>query len=170
MDERRLPAISQVWQLWCAMDARGVCIFASPPTRDLRLSHIMSMVKSITNIEADRESIFFAGKLRLAFQRELNFFLGLTSDDDGLPDYFFDVPINAPDPGEAEMTSEAPASSPTAGVSKASLGRDEFENARAFVYQEMSWDLEFGIDRVSEVWKEMDSLQQSFNQAMRTLQ
>jgi hypothetical protein len=69
-----------------------------------------------------------------------------------------------------ELTSEAPASSPTAGVSKASLGRDEFENARAFVYQEMSWDLELGIDRASEVWEEMDSLQQSFNQAMRTLQ
>ena len=169
MDERRLPAISQVWQLWSAMDALGVCIFASPPTRDLRLSHIMAMVKSITDIEADRESIFRAGKLRLAFQRELNFFLGLTSDDDGLPDYFFDVPINAPDPGEAELTSMGPVSSPTAAVSKASLGRDEFEKARAFIYQEMSWDLKLGIDRASEVWEEMDSLQQSFNQAMRTL-
>ena len=120
----------------------------------------MAMVKSITDIEADRESIFRAGKLRLAFQRELNFFLGLTSNDDGLPDYFFDVPINAPDPGEAELTSMGPVSSPTAAVSKASLGHDEFEKARAFIYQEMSWDLKLGIDRASEVWEEMDFLQQ----------
>jgi hypothetical protein len=33
----------------------------------------------------------------------------------------------------------------------------------------MSWDLKLGIDRASEVWKEMNSLQQSFNQAMRDL-
>ena len=152
MDERRLPSISQIWQLWSAMDALGVCIYASPPTRDLRLSHVMAMVKSITNIEVDREEIFLAGKLRLAFQRELNFALGMTSDDDLLPSYFFDVPINA-----QELDT---------GVSKASLGRDEFERARAYIYRELSWGEETGVTRGSEVWKEMNSLRQSFSEAM----
>ena len=152
MDERRLPSISQIWQLWSAMDALGVCIYASPPTRDLRLSHVMAMVKSITNIEVDREEIFLAGKLRLAFQRELNFALGMTSDDDLLPSYFFDVPINA-----QELDT---------GVSKASLGRDEFERARAYVYRELSWGEQTGVTRGSDVWKEMNSLQHSFSEAM----
>lgn len=152
MDERRLPSISQIWQLWSAMDALGVCIYASPPTRDLRLSHVMAMVKSITNIEVDREEIFLAGKLRLAFQRELNFALGMTSDDDLLPSYFFDVPINA-----QELDT---------GVSKASLGRDEFERARAYLYRELSWGEETGVTRGSDLWKEMDSLQHSFSEAM----
>ena len=152
MDERRLPSISQIWQLWSAMDALGVCIYASPPTRDLRLSHVMAMVKSITNIEVDREEIFLAGKLRLAFQRELNFALGMTSDDDLLPSYFFDVPINA-----QELDT---------GVSKASLGRDEFERARAYIYRELSWGEETGVTRESDVWKEMNSLQHSFSKAM----
>ena len=152
MDERRLPSISQIWQLWSAMDALGVCIYASPPTRDLRLSHVMAMVKSITNIEVDREEIFLAGKLRLAFQRELNFALGMTSDDDLLPSYFFDVPINA-----QELDT---------GVSKASLGRDEFERARAYIYRELSWGEETGVTRGSDVWTEMNSLQHSFSEAM----
>ena len=152
MDERRLPSISQIWQLWSAMDALGVCIYASPPTRDLRLSHVMAMVKSITNIEVDREEIFLAGKLRLAFQRELNFALGMTSDDDLLPSYFFDVPINA-----QELDT---------GVSKASLGRDEFERARAYLYRELSWGEQTGVTRGSDVWKEMNSLQHSFSEAM----
>lgn len=152
MDERRLPSISQIWQLWSAMDALGVCIYASPPTRDLRLSHVMAMVKSITNIEVDREEIFLAGKLRLAFQRELNFALGMTSDDDLLPSYFFDVPINA-----QELDT---------GVSKASLGRDEFERARAYIYRELSWGEQTGVTRGSDVWKEMNSLQHSFSEAM----
>lgn len=152
MDERRLPSISQIWQLWSAMDALGVCIYASPPTRDLRLSHVMAMVKSITNIEVDREEIFLAGKLRLAFQRELNFALGMTSDDDLLPSYFFDVPINA-----QELDT---------GVSKASLGRDEFERARAYIYRELSWGEETGVTRGSDVWKEMNFLQHSFSEAM----
>jgi len=152
MDERRLPSISQIWQLWSAMDALGVCIYASPPTRDLRLSHVMAMVRSITNIEVDREEIFLAGKLRLAFQRELNFTLGMTSEDDLLPSYFFDVPINAQEFGD--------------GVSKASLGRDEFERARAYIYRELSWGEETGVTRGSQVWKEMNSLRQSFSEAM----
>ena len=152
MDERRLPSISQIWQLWSAMDALGVCIYASPPTRDLRLSHVMAMVKSITNIEVDREEIFLAGKLRLAFQRELNFALGMTSDDDLLPSYFFDVPINA-----QELDT---------GVSKASLGRDEFERARAYLYRELSWGEQTGVTRGSDVWKEMNFLQHSFSEAM----
>lgn len=167
MDERRLPAISQVWQLWSAMDALGVCIYASPPTRDLRLSHIMSMIKSIKDIDSDRESILHAGKLRLAFQRELNFSLGFTSADDGLPSYFFDVPIDSPDPGEANLGKDGSSESPTAGVSKASLGRDEFERARDYIYKEMSWTAVTAVDRESQLWRSMNSLQNSFNQAMR---
>jgi aldehyde:ferredoxin oxidoreductase len=167
MDDRRLPAISQVWQLWSAMDALGVCIYASPPTRDLRLSHIMAMIKSIANIDAGRESIFFAGKLRLAFQRELNFFLGMTSEDDGLPSYFFDVPIDTPDPGSVDLAVESSSQSPTAGVSQASLGRDEFEKARNYIYRELSWKSETALDLESQVWRVIDSLKKSFNRAMR---
>lgn len=169
MDERRLPAISQLWQLWSAMDALGVCIYASPPTRDLRLSHIMALLKSITAIEADRESIFRAGKLRLAFQRELNFLLGMGSKEDELPRYFFDVPINAPDPSEGNAELGKSLFSPTALVSKATLGRDEFDRARAYIYQEFSWDTKIGLVRDSALAREMNSLQQSFNQAMREI-
>jgi aldehyde:ferredoxin oxidoreductase len=169
MDDRRLPAISQVWQLWSAMDALGVCIYASPPTRDLRLSHIMAMIKSIANIDADRESIFFAGKLRLAFQRELNFFLGMTSEDDGLPSYFFDVPIDTPDPGSVDLAVESSSQSPTAAVSIASLGREEFEKARDYVYRELSWKTETALDLESQVWRDMVSLKMLFKKAMSDL-
>jgi hypothetical protein len=77
------------------------------------------------------------------------------------------VPIDSPDPGEANLGKDGSSESPTAGVSKASLGRDEFERARDYIYKEMSWTAVTAVDRESQLWRSMNSLQNSFNQAMR---
>jgi len=171
LDSRRLPAIVEIWKLWSALDALGVCIFASPPTRDLRLSHIYAMTNEITGIDLDRERLFSLGLTRLCLQRLLNGVLGATADEDDLPDYFFNTPINADMKGVDKpiFGNQDTSNVLNSGLYSAALSRENFHTARAHVYQEFGWSEREYVDKSHPIAKEALKIQRVFNDKLERL-
>ncbi|MFM8191035.1 MAG: aldehyde ferredoxin oxidoreductase N-terminal domain-containing protein, partial [Candidatus Nanopelagicus sp.] len=66
LDKRREKSIGDLWLLWSALDALGVCIYAAPPTRELQSTDIINLVKSISGIQTNMEKLFELGLARLA--------------------------------------------------------------------------------------------------------
>jgi aldehyde:ferredoxin oxidoreductase len=79
-------------RLWSGLDALGVCLFASTPTRPLLLADVTDLVAAITGAAPD---VVALGAQRLTWQREINHRLGIGLDRDTLPDRFFTEPIAA---------------------------------------------------------------------------
>ena len=171
LDSRRFPAIVEIWKLWSALDALGVCIFASPPTRDLRLSHIYAMTDEIAGVTLDRESLFSLGLTRLSLQRLLNGALGATSSEDDLPDYFFTTPIEADMMGADApiFGNEDTSNILNSGLYSATLSRTDFLKARAHVYKEFGWGDEKYIDKSHPISKAALELQGQFNATIEKL-
>lgn len=103
-------------RLWSGLDALGVCLFASTPTRPLSLHDVTDLVEAVTG---DRPDVLALGALRLSWQREINRCLGVGLDRDTLPDRFFTEPVEA---------------GPYAG---AVLDRDAFGRAVAQLHREL---------------------------------
>ena len=139
----RIPSIKELWKLWSAIDSVGVCIYASPPTRELRLSGILEMVGSVLGREVSKGEFYEAGKLRLALQRIANFSLGLKDSGHDLPEKFFKVPI------KAQVNS-------LAGVL---INRDEWDKAKAEIFEEFSWSTDGGMVENSPLLASAKSLQ-----------
>ena len=171
LDSRRFPAIVEIWKLWSALDALGVCIFASPPTRDLRLSHIYAMTDEIAGVTLDRESLFSLGLTRLSLQRLLNGALGAISSEDDLPDYFFTTPIEADMMGADApiFGNEDTSNILNSGLYSATLSRTDFLKARAHVYKEFGWGDEKYIDKSHPISKAALELQGQFNATIEKL-
>ena len=171
LDSRRFPAIVQIWKLWSALDALGVCIFASPPTRDLRLSHIYSMTDEIAGVALDRETLFTLGLTRLSLQRLLNGALGATSSEDDLPEYFFTTPIDADIKGADTpiFGNQDTSNVLNSGLYSAALSRADFLKARAHVYKEFGWGEESYIDKSHPISREALELQKQFNATIEKL-
>ena len=171
LDSRRFPAIVEIWKLWSALDALGVCIFASPPTRDLRLSHIYAMTDEIAGVTLDRESLFSLGLTRLSLQRLLNGALGATSAEDDLPEYFFITPIEADMKGADApiFGNEDTSNILNSGLYSAALSRSDFLKARAHVYKEFGWGDEKFIDKSHPISRAALDLQGRFNATIEKL-
>lgn len=168
LDTRRHQPIIQVWKLWSALDALGVCIFASPPTRDLRLSHIYATTKEITDHKLDRESLFDLGLTRLSLQRILNGLLGGKFEEDSLPNYFYDNPIAAelkesdgPIFGNDDVSGIV-----NSKLYSATLSRADFEAARTAIYDEFGWSRDGSVDMNHSISKRATQLQGNFNDAL----
>ena len=161
----------EIWKLWSALDALGVCIIASPPTRDLRLSHIYAMTDEIAGVTLDRESLFSLGLTRLSLQRLLNGALGATSSEDDLPDYFFTTPIEADMMGADApiFGNEDTSNILNSGLYSATLSRTDFLKARAHVYKEFGWGDEKYIDKSHPISKAALELQGQFNATIEKL-
>jgi len=165
LDARRHQPIAEIWKLWSALDALGVCIFASPPTRDLRLSHIYAMTLEITGQSLNRELLFELGLSRLSLLRRLNGLLGLKSDEDDLPEYFFKNPISA-----ESMESDGPifGNEDVSGIKQsklyfANLSRNEFDAAKSFIYREFGWDRNGSVVDNHPITTKSLTLQKQFN-------
>ena len=124
--------------LWSAMDALGICLFASAPTRVLSLEDLSRLIAAVTGWETSSYEIMRVGLLRLHLMRLYNCREGLTADADDLPDRFFEEAIDA---------------GMHAGVK---LERDTFRACVKTYYAMMGWDedgvpteatlLDFGLD------------------------
>jgi aldehyde:ferredoxin oxidoreductase len=171
LDSRRFPAIVEIWKLWSALDALGVCIFASPPTRDLRLSHIYSLSDEIVGVELDRDSLFSLGLTRLCLQRLLNGALGAKASEDDLPEYFFTNPIDADLKGAdaSIFGNEDTSNILNSDLYSAALSRSDFLEARSHIYTEFGWSEDRYIDRTHPIAKVALELQQQFNSAIEKL-
>lgn len=119
--------------LWSGADALGFCIFAIAPTRVLSLQTMTDMVAAITGWETSSYEILRWGERRNHLMRVYNNREGLTADDDGLPDRFFDEPI---DSGAKQ------------GVK---LDRQAFQEAIEAYYEMMGWD-ERGVPRPATLY------------------
>ena len=137
LDKRREKSIGDLWLLWSALDALGICIYAAPPTRELRSQDILALVKTITNQEINMEDLFNLGLMRLAIQREMNQRLGLSAETDTLPDIFFNKPV----------------SSAGAKLDGAVVKRKEFLQMRSVIIKRLMWTEDGGVDKTSLLWQ-----------------
>jgi aldehyde:ferredoxin oxidoreductase len=142
LDRRREKSIIDLWLLWSALDALGICIYAAPPTRELQSADILALVKAITGAEINMDELFKLGMARLLIQRDMNHRLGVNPKADDLPDIFFDKPIK----------------SSGAKLDGAVINRAEFTEMKSAVIKKLLWNESGGVDKASKIWQECDDL------------
>jgi aldehyde:ferredoxin oxidoreductase len=113
-----------LFNLWSAADALDLCIFAVAPTRLLSLPAMAQMVYAATGWETSSYEIMRIGERRNHLMRWYNCREGLSADDDGLPDRFFEEPIAA-GPRKGDV-----------------IDRESFQQAICTLYAMMGWDEE----------------------------
>ena len=142
LDRRREKSIIDLWLLWSALDALGICIYAAPPTRELQSADILGLVKAITGAEIDMDELFKLGMARLLIQRDMNHRLGVNPKADDLPDIFFNKPIK----------------SSGAKLDGAVIKRAEFTEMKSAVIKRLLWNESGGVDKSSKIWQECEDL------------
>ena len=142
LDRRREKSIIDLWLLWSALDALGICIYAAPPTRELQSSDILALVKAITGAEINMDELFKLGMTRLLIQRDMNHRLGVNPKTDDLPDIFFNKPMK----------------SSGAKLDGAVINRAEFTEMKSAVIKRLQWSESGGVDKASKIWQECEDL------------
>ena len=142
LDRRREKSIIDLWLLWSALDALGICIYAAPPTRELQSADILGLVKAITGAEIDMDELFKLGMTRLLIQRDMNHRLGVNPKADDLPDIFFNKPIKLSG----------------AKLDGAVIKRAEFTEMKSAVIKRLLWNESGGVDKASKIWQECEDL------------
>lgn len=133
----RIDSLKQLWKLWSGIDAVGVCMYAAPPTRELRLRGILEMLESVLGEPISKEDFYEAGRLRLALQREANYQLGLKDTGEDMPEKFFRQAI------AAKVNS-------LAGVK---IKPSEYRAAREELFKELEWMQDGSIHKNSALAK-----------------
>jgi aldehyde:ferredoxin oxidoreductase len=142
LDQRREKSIIDLWLLWSALDALGICIYAAPPTRELQSADILALVKAVTGTEINMDELFELGLARLLIQRDMNHRLGVNPKADDLPDIFFDKSIK----------------SSGAKLDGAVINRAEFIKMKSTVIKRLQWSESGGVDKASKSWQECEDL------------
>jgi aldehyde:ferredoxin oxidoreductase len=142
LDKRREKSIIDLWLLWSALDALGICIYAAPPTRELQSADILALVKAVTGTEINMDELFELGLARLLIQRDMNHRLGVNPEADDLPNIFFDKPIK----------------SSGAKLDGAVINRAEFIEMKSAVIKKLQWSESGGVDKASKSWQECEDL------------
>lgn len=140
LDSRREQSIADLWLLWSALDAIGVCIYAAPPTRELKLADILKILSFQLNKQITRAELFEIGLMRLAFQRDMNDKLGVSVKSDTLPDLFFNTSIN----------------SKGAKLDGAVINKKQFENMKSHILNRLFWNEEGGVNKSTEIWRKCE--------------
>lgn len=136
LDKNREKSIGDLWLLWSALDALGVCIYAAPPTRELRTKDVIAMVKSVVNKDITIDDLYELGLMRLLMQRDFNHKLGLGAQTDSLPERFFEQPIK-------ELNAK---------LNGAIIKRREFDHMKSAIYSRFGWSEIGGVDESSALW------------------
>jgi aldehyde:ferredoxin oxidoreductase len=138
LDDRRKASILSLWLLWSALDSLGICIYAAPPTRELRSEDILELIFAITGSQIEMNDLFAIGLKRLLIQREINNQLGVSIESDSLPDIFFEVPIK----------------SSSAKLDGAIIDRKQFNYMKSEIIKALYWNEDGGVDETTSEWKE----------------
>ena len=142
LDKRREESIINLWLLWSALDALGICIYAAPPTRELTSTDILALVKAVSGKDLSMDKLLELGLTRLLIQRDMNHRLGVNPKTDDLPDIFFDQPIK----------------SSGAKLDGAVINRAEFTEMKLAVIKRLQWSESGGVDKASKIWQECERL------------
>ncbi len=94
LGKRKVRNYKALSTLWSAVDALGICLFATAPTRTLSLRKLAGLIAAVTGWETSDYEIMRLGELRLTMFRLYNCREGLTSQDDTLPRRFFEEAID----------------------------------------------------------------------------
>lgn len=143
MGRKKVKDFKALNNLWSAVDAIGMCIFASVPTRVYSLQDLAKLFYQVTGFETSSYEIMRLGELKNHLFRLYNYREGMTKEDDILPDRFFENEIDA-------------------GTLKGKkLDRQKFIENIEFYYQMMGWDengcprkatlFDFGMDWVESI-------------------
>ncbi len=108
--------------IWSGADALDLCLFAIAPTRIFSLHEMAEMVGAVTGWNTSSYEIMRYGERRNHIMRVYNLREGLTSEQDTLPDRFFDDPI------------------PSGSWAGHRLDREAFSSAVQTYYAMMGWD------------------------------
>ncbi len=137
LDKRRENSIIDLWLLWSALDALGICIYAAPPTRELESADILALIKTITGETLTMDNLFDLGLARLLIQRDMNHRLGVDHKTDTLPDIFFDKPIKLSG----------------AKLDGAVIRRSDFNEMKSAIIKRLQWSEAGGVDKSSKIWQ-----------------
>ncbi len=110
------------------LDAVGACIFAFSPVRYFDFRDLVVIIDAVTGWETSLFELFKAGERRTAMFRRFNTQEGFSSEDDRLPDRYFQPIEKGPKKGIA-------------------LDREEFERAKRLCYGLAGWDETTGSPR-----------------------
>ena len=138
----KVLATLNLWHLWSAMDALGICTYAGPPTRELTESHILQLYKAVTNSSLDFEKFIFLGKLRIEAQLNFNIKVKVPESLSTLPTRFFE---------------EAVKSGPSEGRR---IERQQFMDAKQTIYKASGWSIKGEPIGDSPVSKELFRLKE----------
>ena len=139
LDHRRHQSIVSLWQTWSALDALGICEYAAPPTRELTISSVCSLVTDATGESFNPSDLVALGTLRLGILRDINATLGMTHAQDTLPEHFFDSPL------------------PEGPLSGVAIDRGEFGVACDFVREKFDWSPD-GVLEGSKMRSQIDDV------------
>lgn len=143
LGEDKVKDFKALNNLWAAVDALGMCLFATAPTRVYSLEDIAKLYHDITGFETSSYEIMRLGEMKNQVFRLYNYREGLGPEDDILPQRFFDNAIDA-------------------GTLKGSkLDKTRFQQIVRFYYSMMGWDengrpnkatlYDLGLDWASEI-------------------
>lgn len=121
LDTRRHESIASLWLLWSGLDALGLCEYAAPPTRELRIEDVVELASEQLGRAVTREELEDWGRMRLGLLRDLNRRLGVSETDDWLPQRFFTEAL------------------PSGRLAGAVIDEAEFASALAYVRGEFQW-------------------------------
>ena len=122
LSERKVRYYHLLNTIWSAADALGICLFASAPTRALRVEEMAELLGAITGWETSSVELMAYGERRNQLMRVYNLREGLSAADDTLPDRFFDDPL------------------PEGAWAGTTLDRGRFGQMIQTYYQMMGWD------------------------------
>ncbi|MFA7018918.1 MAG: aldehyde ferredoxin oxidoreductase C-terminal domain-containing protein [Sphaerochaetaceae bacterium] len=143
LGEDKVKDFKALNNLWAAVDALGMCLFATAPTRVYSLEDIAKLYHDITGFETSSYEIMRLGEMKNQVFRLYNYREGLGPEDDILPQRFFDNAIDA-------------------GTLKGNkLDKNKFQQIVRFYYSMMGWDengrpnkatlYDLGLDWASEI-------------------
>jgi aldehyde:ferredoxin oxidoreductase len=121
LSEEKVYATLNLWNLWSAMDAIGVCTYAGPPTRELSEQNILDLYVALTSDQLSFDEFIFLGKLRIHAQQIFNIKNGFSESRNILPKRFFFEPVK---------------DGPAKGVQ---IDYAQFVKAKKIIYQENQW-------------------------------
>lgn len=119
--------------LWAAVEALGMCIFSTAPTRVYSLERIAKLYHDVTGFETSSYEVMRLGALKNQLFRLYNCREGLGAKDDTLPTRFFSREIDA---GKLKGNK---------------LDEERFREIVGFYYEMMGWD-ENGVPRKATLY------------------